>query len=617
MAGKWTGGVVESMAGTEPPTVAEWSTVSVPGRPARFAGESEPIAYRREFPDPRRESSDRTILELRGALGRTHVWLNDSYLGDHDLAFAPARFEIEPAAENELLLVCERSPFVEAIDALAEVPDEYAVPSVRWGVTVGRRPPIFLRRLTVDPDVDEDGAALETTVEIDAAEPVDDVITYSVRPNGFRGGGSMERESIQVDAGERATVSKRIEIRDPSLWWPRGYGPQHRYTVRAKLGESSMERTVGLRHVEHDGDGFVVNGVPVAVRGLTVLPGVTDSDAVDRAVSANASILRVRGHVPSQTFYDGCDEAGVLVWQGLPTAESLDVGRALETGERLIERYGHHPALAAIGVQEAQPDPFETPLGSGRLAKLAFRWRCWRASFDRTDAAAVAEGLESETPVIPTTGPPGTGADASTLAPGWQYLEATDVDWLLDRYPSLASSVGGFGAASIATDGDLPSFPSSDAAAYERRGLDPASSRRHQRTVVRTVAEALRLRGSRLVVAETLADLSPAGGRGVVASDGSPKPAFEALAAAYEPLQAVVDGEPTPGSTTVAVVNGTTEATTPEIVWRAGDSDGRLTTTVGAHETVTAGSIEIPADADELVLTLAAGERTATNRYDL
>jgi len=90
--------------------------------------------------------------------------------------------------------------------------------------------------------------------------------------------------------------------------------------VRAKLGGDAVERTVGLRHVERDDDGLLVNGRHVRARGFTRLPGGDPGEDVRRAVDANATLLRARAHVPRQAFYEACDEAGVLVWQDLPAS---------------------------------------------------------------------------------------------------------------------------------------------------------------------------------------------------------------------------------------------------------------------------------------------------------
>ncbi|WP_290810048.1 glycoside hydrolase family 2 [Halovivax sp.] len=619
MAGKWSGGVVESTDDEAPPSVAEWEPVTVPGRSSQFVDAAAPIAYRRRFPDPRRVGTERAIVEFRGVRGHARVWINDEYLGDHDCPFTPARFEFDPREENELVIVCEPSAATAAIESTAAVADA-AVPGIRGGVSVSRRPPSFLRDLRVRPRLTDDRAVLDATLVVDAGESIADSVTFSLRPEGFRGGGSMARATVEGAAGERVRVEKRIEVRDPSLWWPGKLGPQHRYTLRAKFGDDSIERSVGFRRIERDEGGFVVNGHRLRARGLTVLPDTADQELVDRAAEANANLLRFPAHVPPSAVYDACDEAGLLVWQGLPEPSDGDQERAAATGERMVEHFDRHPSFATLGIREIGPDPFDSPLGSGLRAKLAIRWRAWRA-----DAAGSWVAVESTLPphvdAIPVTGPPGTDADAWAISPGWGYLDPSDVEWLLERYPAIARAAVGFGAATVRDDAgvdDDAGIGELDARVLRARGLNAESSRTHQVAVLKTVAESLRRRGCGIVVADALADASSDGGRGVIDAEGTAKPAYEALAESFEPIQTVVDGRPTAGETaTLHLVNDTAAAVEAAVRWHAGDRDGSLAASADAYARTEVGTVSAPRDADELLVELVVGDRRIRNRYPL
>ncbi len=612
MTGNWSGGIVESMNGEEPPSVSEWQSVSVPGSPSTFAGETAPIAYRRRFSDPRQSDSERAILELTGVYGHAHIWVNDRYRGDHVGPAEPARVTFDPAPENELLVVCEPNGTTAALSAFESSPAAAAVPGIRESVTVSRRPPTFLREMRVRPTVSDGRARLDVTVEVDTAESLDDVLTFTLRPNGFRGGGSMERTSVQASPDERVRVEKSIDVRDPSLWWPRELGAQHRYTLRVKLGDRSLERTVGLRAVERDETGFLVNGRRVPARGFTVRPGVTDPAVVDDALDANATMLRFPAHVAPESVYDACDEAGLLVWQGLPERSPPDVDRAVTTGSRLVERLGYHPSLAALSVQETETDPPERPLGSGLLSKLRFRYRAWRTAVDRSAADSVVESLPTDVPVLPTIGPPGTGCEATTIWPGWAYLDPEDVDWLMETYPPSATAIAGFGAGTGGASG------STGESILTRRGLEGSAIDAHQVTVLKTVAESLRYRGCGTIVADTLVDSDERGGMGVLGSDRSRKPAFDAIAASFEPLQAITVGRPVAGGTTqLALVNDTTSDQLATVSWRVGSDEATTEVAVDAASTTDVELISLPAEADQLSVTVEAGDICAENAYSL
>ena len=615
MAEEWHGGVVESMADDAPPTVSDWESVSVPGTPERFVGTDGAIAYRRRFPDPRGSDEGRAVLGLHGVTGRAHVWMNADYLGRCEDPISPATFAFEPTGVNDLIVACEPSATTTALAERPELHPIHAVPSIRGDVTVSRNPPTFIDDFRIEPRLGDDRATLEVAVEVDTSVPIDDALTFSVRPEGFRGGASMERARVHTDDATRSTVEKTIEIRDPKRWWPRGVGDQHRYTVRAKIGEQSVERSIGFATVEWTDDGLLVNDEPVAARGFTVRPGIDPDDAVDRAVAANATMLRVPAHVPPARLYERCDEAGILLWQGLPTAEPVDVDRTIDVGRRLVEERGHHPSLAAVSIGDATGKRVDTPLGDGRLARLRFRYRAWRTDSERDPAESVASELPTRRPVMTTIGPPGEGSDAATIWPGWRYLSADAVEWLADRYLAIDSGVAAFGA------GTVPAGDPNDEQTtriLSMRGLDAESAPPYQATVVKSVAESLRYRGCPTILADTLVDGDDGDSMGVVSADGAEKPAFEAVANAFEPIQAIA--RPTPaagGRVDLSVVNDVDLAAKGSVRWRVGDESGSMGIEIEPWTSVDVGSVSIPIDATELQLTLDVGDHHVSNRYPI
>ncbi|MDR1438691.1 MAG: glycoside hydrolase family 2 protein [Clostridiales bacterium] len=131
----------------------------------------------------------------------------------------------------------------------------------------------------------------------------------------------------------------RIAIGDPQLWWPRGYGGQPLYLIRAELllggvAVDSWERRVGLREMgvsrakDEWGEEFchVANGVKIFAMGAdyipedNILPRMTPERTrrlLEDAALAGMNAVRVwgGGHYPSDAFYDICDELGLVVWQ--------------------------------------------------------------------------------------------------------------------------------------------------------------------------------------------------------------------------------------------------------------------------------------------------------------
>ncbi|MEV4386271.1 glycoside hydrolase family 2 protein [Micromonospora sp. NPDC049580] len=180
---------------------------------------------------------------------------------------------------------------------------------------------------------------------------------------------------VVVPAGQRTAVLS-LTVREPALWWPRGYGEQARHllevTLHAPDGETldGWSRRVGFRSVRLDttpdehGTPFVlsVNDVPVVVRGVNWIPDDVFPTRItrdrlagrfDQAIGANVNLLRVwgGGRYESEDFYDLADERGLLVQQDFlfacaayPEEEPFASEVAAEAAEQ-VTRLTPHPSL--------------------------------------------------------------------------------------------------------------------------------------------------------------------------------------------------------------------------------------------------------------------------------
>lgn len=627
MAIEWTGAAVEPTAGDEPPSPDAWESVTVPGRPPSLAG-ADAAAYRGRFPDPRESADERGLLTVRGVFATATVWINGQRAAAGDLA-APIRIPFEPMGDNEVIVECraptDRFGGVEDTDA---VPATARVPSIREGVEVEAVPAVYIHDLAVRGDLAED-PSIEVAATVDAAAAVEDRLTLSLRPEGFRGAGAMERAQVRAEAGQRVRIERSLSVRDERRWWPRELGGQYRYTVRAKLGDHERAATTGLVTVDRDGGDLLVNGQRHRPRGVVVPPTADPETAVDRALDANATLVRARAHVPPESLLRACDEAGLLVWHDLPLTgpAPVDLDRGRELARSLARSRRHHPSIACWGAVDDPVDPFGTDLGAGRSDRLRFRWRAWRAGYDRADAEALAGSLPSDRVTFPVSGAPGIDADAVHLYPGWRYLDATDVDWLVERYPHLAEVVGATGAGSLTPteegaqrDGTdrAEGVPGLDPDALSAAATsDPERSQREQARILSTVLDGLRRHGAGTVVVDSLSDVAEAGGTGLVTADGERKPAFRAVATAFQPVQAVLDAPPTGGTVGVTVCNDTPTDREGELAWTAGDATGSADVAVDGFGRADAGGVRVPASAERLTLELRLGDGTVTNTYDL
>lgn len=634
--------------------------VTVPGRPADFAS-AEGVTYRATFDDPRDEGDDVAILELRGLYAHAEVEVTGTRLrGDwpvtHDAYFVPLRIPFIPAEEegNDVVVTCHepRDRFGGIHDSDL-VPEESAVPGIWWDVSLSASPLPYVESIDVEPTVEDESATLDVRTTVVTDEPMEAAVTYSVKPEGdVQASGMMQRGTVEAKGPGRTTVEHEVGVRDPALWWPRGYGDQSRYTLRAKFEGTERTVTTGIRDVRFEDGSLYVNDERVPIRGVNLL--TSDPEDVERARDLNANLVRAHGQVLPAEFYDRCDREGLLVWQDLPLTGpgefGVDRGQTLAT--ELSRTLARHPSVAAYAVHDDPVASFADGLGSGLLAGLRMRWRSWRTSYDPTPAERVASSLPDELPVFPVVGGPGVAGDAASYYPGWEYGTADSIASLLDRYP--ASIVAEFGAGSIPSDDAVEDDPDEDAsdddldddagdddpaedagdhdsaedaggqaedfsdvagfdaALHDRRVGDDGDSQTYQANLLRRVAEYLRRDGVG-AIPFCLRDTDRAG-MGVYARDGTPKPAAEAVRVTFAPLQAFLgDGG---GSNEVVILNDIPRSLTASLEWEAGDETGSTSVEIPDRDRLEPEPLDIPGDAESVTLRLVTDHGTVENEYE-
>lgn len=176
---------------------------------------------------------------------------------------------------------------------------------------------------------EEDGSVCVKT-KITMSEQTDAAITV-ILSEEEEGNASF----VTAKAKSGNVYEAEIIVREPKLWWPNGYGEQPLYllTVTVENGQT-VEKKIGLRTltISQEADewgnefAFIVNGVKIFTKGGNYIP----EDAVypwirkehidyllKCCVRAHFNCVRVwgGGYYPSDTFYDLCDQYGLIVWQ--------------------------------------------------------------------------------------------------------------------------------------------------------------------------------------------------------------------------------------------------------------------------------------------------------------
>ena len=146
---------------------------------------------------------------------------------------------------------------------------------------------------------------------------------------------------VFADLSDGTTVTNRVEIADPPLWWPNGAGEQKFYTYSVDVNGEKVTRRIGLRKLEvlnertvsPDGKDelslvFRVNNRRIFMKGANWIPcsayeneqtPARYTQILGSAKRANMNMIRVwgGGQYEKDVFYDLCDEMGILIWHDM------------------------------------------------------------------------------------------------------------------------------------------------------------------------------------------------------------------------------------------------------------------------------------------------------------
>ncbi|PON28027.1 beta-mannosidase [Trichoderma gamsii] len=192
-----------------------------------------------------------------------------------------------------------------------------------------------------------------------------------------------------TDSLDSATVNANLELQGPDnndklvqinisgpddeTVFTGRYGTQPLYTVTATLGDQKITRKVGIRHLrliqrplEKGAPGttffFQVNQIPIYCRGANWVPGDTFLPRINAkryrqwielALHGNQNMIRVWGGglYEDDSFYEICDELGILIWHdfqlgcGVYPVSDFMTNTIREEAIYNLKRLRHHPSI--------------------------------------------------------------------------------------------------------------------------------------------------------------------------------------------------------------------------------------------------------------------------------
>ncbi|MBR1588300.1 MAG: glycoside hydrolase family 2 protein [Kiritimatiellae bacterium] len=184
-------------------------------------------------------------------------------------------------------------------------------------------------------DFAKDWSSVAVTVTVEATSPAGGEASFAVSL-----GDVAKTGKVALNPGANK-VTLALDVKNPKLWWPVGYGEQHLYPLSVRLGDAKLEKKIGLRKAEvcNEEDAepdpatgkkgrpmvVAINGRRIFCKGADWIPcdafenrqtSARYRDLLDSALAANMNMLRVwgGGQFEHPAFYELCDEKGILLW---------------------------------------------------------------------------------------------------------------------------------------------------------------------------------------------------------------------------------------------------------------------------------------------------------------
>ncbi len=372
----------------------QWQAVSVPhtwdaqdgqdGVPDPRRG---PGWYERPLGVPASWRGRRVFLRFEGASLVADVYVNGRHLGQHRGGFGAFCFEVTPALRFD-----GRDDLLVRVDNA--VTADVAPLSGDFTVFGGLYRPVHL--FATDPvcvsplDFASPGVYLTQT----AVGP--QRATVSVRTlvsNGLGGAAPVRVETRVADAagmvvaegsadavvapGETRAVTQAVSIAAPHLWQGRADPYLYSVTVRLRRGDSVVDavtQPLGLRTVAiTDRDGFLLNGIPYPVHGVSrhqerqgegwAIRAADQAEDERLILEMGATAVRLAHYPQADDFYDLCDRDGLLLWTEIPQVNEIRLTPAFEANaeqqlREMICQHYNHPSAAWWGLFNELSGPY-------------------------------------------------------------------------------------------------------------------------------------------------------------------------------------------------------------------------------------------------------------------
>lgn len=315
--------------------------------------------YRKIFKVPAEFADHKAQLCFAGVDYHARFYLNGEFLGEHTGMYSPVNFKVGDqllANESNLLaVVISPAPFEQPqVGYTSRVRTHKSRMTYWWDfcprmihqgiwqdVTLHFYKSAVIDDLFVQPRLNTDYSAanLDFSMVCFSSDSFNAQVTVTVTHNQEV---VLKTDLTQEISEGRQEFQWQCDLNHPNLWHPNGNGDQPNYSVKVELFKDEVQccdsivKAFGVREIHFvpneraDPDALpytlVVNGIKTYLRGWNWVPldamyGVARPEKLRHllrlAKEANVNLLRVWGGglIETESFYDLCDQLGIMVWQ--------------------------------------------------------------------------------------------------------------------------------------------------------------------------------------------------------------------------------------------------------------------------------------------------------------
>lgn len=343
--------------------------------PPYIPHDNNPVgSYRRDIMIPDDWEGREVFIHFGGVKSAFYIWVNGKKVGYSQDSMTPAEFNITPYLEkrNNVLAVevyrwCDGS--------YIEDQDMWRLSGIFRDVYLFSTPKVHIRDFFVKTDLDENYKNAQLSIDVELKNYSDkNIEKYSVEAllfddSGNQYGDKLSAQNISITGDGKRKINLNQQVINPKKWTaetPNLY--QVILTLRNEEDKiiETTESKIGFREVEIKDSLFLVNGVPVLLKGTNrhemhprygqYIPRETMIKDILLMKKFNINCVR-NSHYPTDPYwYKVCDEYGIyLVDEAnveshganglLPRSNPKWTAAVVDRMKNMIQRDKNHPSI--------------------------------------------------------------------------------------------------------------------------------------------------------------------------------------------------------------------------------------------------------------------------------